>query len=506
MKQRRLTNLLLLFACFATLVAIGASGCSRSKKPKFAKDAQGRTILMSDVDVEPVEEQRQRKSQDVLLTKADDARVGEESAKAVEAQMGVIDDPVLTEYVQGIGDKLLRGVPRSFEYRFRVVDQVESNAFALPGGYIFVSRGLLALAANEDELANVIGHEITHSARRHAARGQAAARYQSRLAMPWVRAKESASYSRDMEREADRGGQMLAAAAGYDPMGMSTFMASLQKTERLTRGYSRPNSFFDTHPGTRERVGANAVRAREIRWVRDPELGDVRLRYLEHIEGLPLGERPESGIFVGNRFIHPELDFTMSFPEGWQTANTAAAVGAATRNAQIFLEIDSPPGDARDAVDRYLADLEADGVQGLEVKSLERAKIAGGDGVRVEFEVPGGGGKVYAMVTFFPWKASTWRITGVSPARVVKEYRGRLLSTTRSFRPLPPELRQGIMETRLRLVEARNGEDISSLCQRTSCAWAASQTAIMNEIGATHVFGGGEVVKIAHEEAWEPAE
>jgi predicted Zn-dependent protease len=204
----------------------------------------------------------------VLYTEYDDVRVGREGADEVARSIGVIEDSDLDAYVNEIGQKLLRGVPRrSFQYQFKVVDQFEPNAFALPGGYIFISRGLLVLANNEDEMANVIGHEITHAARRHAAVQQALARHSNPLSPPWTRMAELASYGRDMEREADRGGQMLAAAAGYDPMGMSTFLKSLGQMEKRSR--LRPRALLLRHaprlaracrrqrrPGTRDPLEA----------------------------------------------------------------------------------------------------------------------------------------------------------------------------------------------------------------------------------------------------------
>ena len=188
----------------------------------------------------------------ILLTEADDARVGREASAGVAAQMGLLRDPALDAYISQMGNTLLRGVPRrSFQYEFSVVDQYEPNAFALPGGFVFISRGLLALTNSEDELACVIGHEITHAARRHAAMQQALAKA-GPLSMPWSRRANMAAYGRDMEREADRGGQILAAAAGYDPRGMSTFLSSLDKLERLRIGHMRfaephqPHRAFET--------------------------------------------------------------------------------------------------------------------------------------------------------------------------------------------------------------------------------------------------------------------
>ena len=174
----------------------------------------GRSAQKADPDARP--------RRTVLLTTADDVRAGSEAAEAVAAEIGLLDDAELGRYVDRIGRKLLNGLPRrEFAYRFSIVDEMEPNAFALPGGHVYVSRGLLALINDEDELACVIGHEIVHVARRHAAQQAAVARQQNPLALPILRAGTLAAYGRDMEREADGLGQQLCAAAGYDPAAMA---------------------------------------------------------------------------------------------------------------------------------------------------------------------------------------------------------------------------------------------------------------------------------------------
>src|SRR5688572_3920052 len=313
------------------------------------------------------------KKRTVLMTEYDDARVGRESAQDVKAEIGVLDDPALASYVSGIGNKLLRGVPRrGFDYQFYVVDMVEPNAFALPGGYIFVSRGLLALVNNEDELACVIGHEITHAARRHAAASQAIQESLPTLMLPGAAAK-FASYGREMEREADEGGQILCAAAGYDPIGMSTFLTSLAMSSRLELGYTRNPSFFDTHPSSEERASANAVRAREIRWQRDAAIGDPRAAVLRRLAGLEIGPRPESGIFQGDRFVHPTLGFTIRFPAGWRQSNSNRAVGAVQPHGEavVFLSADVPPGEVGQVAQQWLERQELP----LDVKDSDRKSV-----------------------------------------------------------------------------------------------------------------------------------
>ena len=314
-----------------------------------------------------------------------------------------------------------------------MVDQIEPNAFALPGGHIFISRGLLALVNTEDELANVIAHEITHASQRHSAASQAAARNQNPLAPPWMRAANMAAYSRDMERDADRGGQMLAAAAGYDPMGMSTFLASLGRWQQLESGPRGP-SFFDSHPGSVERASTNAIRAAELRRRPNPALGDTRESLLAKIEGLSVGPRREGGVFVGDRFLHPSLGFQMTFPDGWRLQNTNQAVGAISRHrdAVVYLSADLPPGDLEKVGTEFLEKLTEGRAR---ITRSQPVKLGSLDAWRIEAEASSSQGRVALINTFFTFRESTWRITGMSPALIAQKHRPRILATTRSFRP-----------------------------------------------------------------------
>jgi len=442
-----------------------------------------------------------RADKTVLLDTADDdKKAGNEAAKGVDEQIGLLKDKALDDYVQGIGDKLLRAIPnRQFEFHFHVVDQVEANAFALPGGHIFVSRGLLALANDEDELACVIGHEITHAARHHAMAQQGAGPAIS----PWGAAR-NAAYDRGMERTADEGGQILCAAAGYDPNALAIFLTTLGQAERLRAGYSRNPGFFDTHPGSQERAAAASVRASELRWTRNPS--DTRASLLRHLDGLAVGERPEAGVFEGSLFLQPAMDFQIRFPPGWATTNTNLAVGATSpsRDAVVYLMGDPPTATGKDGADAWLAKMKEQG-QHVEVKESVPVKVGRMDAWRLKVGMNmGGGGWVTSYVTFIPYGPSTFRITGVSPS-ISGDALATTLGTARSFAPLSDDERRSIRSTRLRVATARPGEDLAALGRRTGNDWDPTTTAVYNGLFSDHRFAGGELVKIAISEPYAPA-
>ena len=483
MSSGRLPSWILALACCLALAS--ATGGTAGAKEK--------TVLLGGDDTEAEAEAappRRRR----MVTELDEKRAGEQGAKAVAAQMGVLSDPEINAYVQRIGDRLLKAVPRRpFEFHFGVVDQDGPNAFALPGGYIFISRGLLAVAETEDELANVIGHEIGHVTRRHSVRQQAIQQQTNKLIMGYMREARMRSYGRDMEREADEIGQKLAAAAGYDPMGMSTFMETLGDWEQLATGRRRQATWFDSHPTSSERAAVNAIRVSELRWQRDKSLGDTRTSHLRSIDGIPVGQRPQSGVFEGDRFLHPDLDFQLRFPKGWRASNTNAAVGAQSRNGSVvFLSADVPQEKPIVASERFLKKNPE-----LKVRKTGPDMIRGSQVWRVDAQVS----RANVDLVFFTHKKNTWLLVGSWPGFLPSEQK-LIQSTIRSFQPLTPDQRSSIRETLLRIEKARPGEGLLELSKRTGNAWDQGHTAVANGVPWGHRFAGGELVKVVDSEPY----
>jgi predicted Zn-dependent protease len=442
---------------------------------------------------------RDEKPEVILRTEAHDERAGAEAAEQVAAEIGLLENRAITSYVSQVGQQLARHAPRGrFSYKFQVVDQDAPNAFALPGGYIFVSRGLLVLSNSEDQLANVIGHEIVHVARRHAAARQSLMRDIPAI-FRYAAMGQVASYSRNQEREADRLGQGLSAVAGFDPQGMADFLKNLDYTERLRLGHSRMPGYLDTHPATGERVAAAGARAGSVSWKGQPAGASGRNAYLRRLDGLVVGTASTEGVFAGDRFLHPELGFSMRFPAGWELANTHTAVGAISRrrDGQVFLEFQGEGDDPEQASAEFIEEARE---QGLRVESSQPLRI----GEFAAFRAQGRAATVGVHLTWIAREGAIYRLTGVARGGSGK-LEGIFNNVARSFRPLTSKERASIRETRLRLVPARAEESIAELSQRTGNEWNIQQTAVMNDVFANDRLEAGRLMKIAVSQPYRSA-
>ena len=303
--MRRMHQLLCLFVLIATPLMLGA-GCVTN----------------------PVTGE----SQLIIMSTKQEKKIDEEVSRQIEEQLGLVDDPELTAYVNEVGQAMAAHSPRQdVRYSFHVLASDEPNAFALPAGHIYVSRGLLALTNSEAELANVLGHEIGHVAARHAAQRDALQKILSVMnvvgmvgvAAGGARANGNggpmgnpgpASFSREHESEADVIGQDLAVLAGVDPMGMAHLLDGLDASSRLVRGYSNSTRYFDTHPAARERAARAATRAEVQRWTPRFAVAKTRAEYFARLEGLSVGTPAAEGMILEERLLHPGARLRAALP------------------------------------------------------------------------------------------------------------------------------------------------------------------------------------------------
>ncbi|HSX71815.1 MAG TPA: M48 family metalloprotease, partial [Pseudomonas sp.] len=296
----------------------------------------------------------------VMMSEQQEIELGRNYAEEIAKQYPRYADEKLQAYVQRVGERVARKSHRgNLDYRFTVVDSPDINAFAIPGGHIYIHRGLMAYLGSEAELAAVLGHEVGHVTARHSVRQQsqstawnilgqavaigtgvgAAGDVTNVLGSAFVR-----GYGRDMELEADGFGAQYLARSGYDPQAMIEVVKVLKnqedfaRDEALAKGQEIPpagyHGLFDTHPD-------NDTRLRQVVASASPLVngqGEVgREAYLTMIDGMPFGDSAEAGVRRGQRFYHVGLDFTLAFPQGWGLVNRPDAVIVHSPDEQAFL-------------------------------------------------------------------------------------------------------------------------------------------------------------------------
>ncbi len=477
------------------------------------------SFALSGCSVNPVTGEREI----VLMSPEQEKSLGAQAAEQIEKQIGLVNDPELTAYVSAIGQRLAADSPRQdMEYRFYVADMEEPNAFALPGGYIYVSRGLLTLSNSEDELANVIGHEIGHVAARHSAqrqtratglgiltavgtifagvKGGAQAAQQVQQLGQVVGAGLIATYGREQERQSDEIGQNLAAENGWSPLGMRDFMAQLGDYTVLKTGSKREMSWFDSHPTTDERVQTAAERASQLTVEPQPAIAGSRGEYYAKLEGLLVGPDPAQGVFRDELFLHPNLNFAIQFPAGWDKANQPSAVMAApaTRDAMIDLQGQGAGGgDPRAAANEFMSQ------NGLRFSEASGGRINGFDAYQGIAQAQTQQGTLVLHLTWIAHPQMMVRITGMTQPNVASNYLRLFDRVARSFRGLDAAEQAGFTELRLDVVTARSGESLAALSQRAGNRWSPEETRVANAL-LSDDLQPGQPVKVAIEVPYRP--
>lgn len=457
----------------------------------------------------------------MLVSAAGERELGQREAERVAATVGLVESPALTAYVESIGRRLGQQSPRhDVEYRVAIIDTPEPNAFALPGGYVYVSRGLLALVDSEDELAGVIGHEIGHVAARHAVQrlsraaplgvitglGAALTGIVSPLIGNVVGSAGAlaqeivlAPYDREQERQADRLGQELAARAGWDPAAMARILDGLEREERLTHGPERGSSFLATHPATPERVADATAYAAQLARPAQPPIAASADDFLGRLAGLGVGPNAAAGVFDGSTFRHPDLDLVVVFPTGWKTRNSRrmAAAQAPDGNAVVTLESVGPGDDPAVPV-RELGKASGRDLLG----QAEHLTVNGRLALNVVAGVRASGEPLTLDLTWIASAGQVYRITGAARPERFETMRPAFRQTAASFRSLTREERAGIRQTRLRIVRARTGETAAAVVERTGTGWGAEMTAIANGIAVGDRVAAGRALKVALDEPY----
>lgn len=439
-----------------------------------------------------------------------DVKTGSAIARKIETQIGLIHAARAEEVIKTTGDRLVSQLPsNSFPFSFQIIDQPEPNAFALPGGFVYVSRGLLALIQNEDELAGVLGHEISHVVQRHSARRQRKSVLPSILAAPGVLLGGTlggelgdkiaapflgagriylASFSRKQEMEADNLGIELAAKAGYQPSKLSSILNRMEKFMAAESGKTAKFSFFSDHPMTPDRMKAITEKSGSLAAAPSRPVSS-KYDFLSAFDHILFGPNPAHGIFNQNVFLHPELKIYMELPNTWKTLNESSAAGGysegqkdvallmrAGRDRQIDTLIEN-------FVNNYYARTR------LEPLSDKEIKMKGRDGSELILPKQNRNELLYTL--WFKKDGSTYIILAMGNVAQLPVYREIGLS----FRDLTPDDEVLIFSEELMTEKAGKNETLKAINARSGSSLDPAILELLNDLDESSALPYGEPVR-----------
>lgn len=440
----------------------------------------------------------------MLVSESQEIAMGRESDPQVVASYGLVDDPELQEYVSEIGQRLAADSERpDLPWTFRVVDDPIVNAFALPGGFIYVTRGILAHFDSEAELAGVLGHEIGHVTARHSASQMSRQQLQQlgvgvgmvfsetfrdygQLAMAGMQIM-NLSYSRDDESESDRLGLRYMTREGYDPEEMIGVFQMLGTVSGGAEG--RLPEWQMTHPYPENRE----VQIREAMAEQGLTQGGAvdRDEYLDMIDGIVVGTNPRQGYFEGSLFLHPDLAFQLAFPDGWKTINqTTAVIGVPPgEDGVVALSVESDADDPEAALQAFLSG------EGFSGGAPTRGSSDGVSWVRADFQVTTQDGRIAGEVAFLRYDDLTYRLIGYAPSGSWSQYRSAVSTTIGSFGPVTDPAVLEVEPLRLAVVELAEAMSLNSYVERNPQPVEMDVLARVNRVTPSDVISAGTRIK-----------
>lgn len=453
----------------------------------------------------------------------EEVQLGAESDKQIQQQYGVYENEELQKYVEEIGQKVLAKSHmrredteqkyKETEFYFRVLNSPVPNAFALPGGYVYVTRGLLGHLKNEAQLAVVLGHEIGHVAARHSSQrafeqqmGQiallgGAVAGQELLGVPGGELLNMGSqaaqllflsYSREDERESDQLGVEYASMEQYEAADGAGFFTALKRISQQS-GQSIPD-WASTHPDPSERENRIPQLAREWEEKGYEQTIKGADQFMSIVDGLVFGENPREGFSRDNTFYHPELEFQFSYPSGWTVVNQPTMVGIVNEeeDAIIIMEIDNEADSPQASVRNFITQ------EGMTAQGQQQQSINGLDGYQATATATGENDTEYGFyVSALSYGSNIYRFTSYSIAEKYDEYESQFVNSTNSFTTLTDQSILNMQPARLQAYRTDRTADFSSFIpQDLPMEITEEDVAIANQVQLNETIEAGTWIKI----------
>jgi len=448
----------------------------------------------------------------VLMSEQQEIQMGAQAHKDVMQEYGLVENPELQAYVTRVGKGLAAKSHRpNLDWHFTVVDSPEVNAFALPGGYIYITRGIMSYLNSEAELAGVLGHEIGHVTARHGVRQQSAATAAGlgailgSILVPGMDNQAGASllqqlsqslvagYGRDHELESDRLGAEYLAKTAYNPQAMVEVIGVLKNQElydielakKEGREPRRYHGVFDTHPSNDTRLKQVVGEANKYK-VANPREG--REEFIRAMNGVYFGDSPDQGVIRSNALLHEKLGITVQFPQGWRVQNQPDRVVAINTQGTALVELKPGPKNAQpmDTLQK-----------GLKLDQGARYESGNVNGNPAAFAAGAQQGKP-VLVAAINFNNTQYLLAGMAKdGTTYNQNRTALKDSINSFRSISQQERQLAKPHVIRVIQAQPGMTMASLAAQSPLGWSAeSQLRLMNDLYPAGEPKPGQLIKI----------
>jgi predicted Zn-dependent protease len=428
---------------------------------------------------------------------------------------GVYNDPRLQAVIEQTVERLVAASEKpDLHYKVTMLNSQSVNAFALPSGQLYVTRGLIALANDDSELASVLAHEMGHVIARHAELREEQAREADLVnrvvtdvvtdpaagAMALAKSKLAlASFSRSQEFEADAIGIGIASRAGYDPYGAVRFLTAMEQNSDLKpeqSGAINPAAadFLSSHPATPERITQALANARQYRAPADggQDLAQAKAAYLGNIDGMVYGEDPSEGFVRGRRFLHPRLGFTFTAPDGFSLDNTAQAVLGIKHGGGEALRLDVVRVPAEQTLAEYLT---SGWIENIDPATVEDITVNGFPGATAAAKGDQWDFRLYAI----RFGSDVYRFIFAAKHRTPDSDRA-FRESIGTFRRMSIAEIETAKPLRLKVVTVAPGETVDKLAGKMAVAdHAVERFRVLNGLGPTDRLKPGSAVKIVVE-------
>jgi len=440
-----------------------------------------------------------------FFSEQEEIDMGREADAEIVASVGLYDDAKVQEYVAGVGAALAADSERpNLPWSFQVLDDETVNAFALPGGWIYVTRGILTHLSSESELAAVLGHEIGHVTARHgvhelskqllvtAGLGLAVlldskletAAAVSALALNVLFLK----FGRNDERQADDLGLRYLVRSGYDPRPMPEVFAVLQGVEKI-EGTGRLPNWLSTHPdpgARRERI-EKEIGALNADFSGQPSRREA---YLRKLDGMVFGSDPRNGFFQDNLFLHPGLAFRFEFPANWETLNQQSAVSASEPNGQAEVQVSLAEGAAtKDAVETFFAQ------EGIERGESWTRQVHGNPASWHRFEATVEEQQFAGTVAFVRYQGKIFQLLAYGLADSWPQFEDDLEQSLASFNRLTDRAALNVQPRRIQLVTLKESTTIERFAERQPSTVDLPTLTLINHAQAGENLAAGRLMK-----------